>query len=75
MLELAGTYLNGQLILPRLIPSTKPLRVIVTFPDTEENDLPRLQLSDFTFLETQELLKNVKTSFSDEVIAERRSAV
>jgi hypothetical protein len=31
-----------------------------------------LQLSDFSFDETQELLKNCKTSFADEVIKERR---
>ena len=33
-----------------------------------------LQLSDFSFTETQELLKDCKTSFADEVKEERREA-
>ena len=35
----------------------------------------KLKVSDFSFLETQELLKNCKASFSEEVIAERREAL
>jgi len=31
-----------------------------------------LQLSDFSFEETQNLLKNCKSSFADELIKERR---
>jgi len=31
----------------------------------------KLEVSDFSFLETQELLKNCKASFSEEVVAER----
>ena len=34
-----------------------------------------LELSDFSFKETQDLLKDCKGSFSDEVIDERRTAL
>ncbi len=37
-----------------------------------EKGKKRLQLSDFSFAETQKLLKDCKTSFADEVIKERR---
>ncbi len=33
----------------------------------------RLSISDFSFLGSQDLLKDCKTSFSDEVIDERRN--
>ncbi len=41
----------------------------------EEDKKERLALSDFSFLETQDLLKDFKGSFSDEVIEERRNAL
>jgi len=41
----------------------------------EEEGKKGLKLSDFSFLETQKLLKDCKTSFSDEVIEERRKAI
>jgi hypothetical protein len=44
----------------------------VTF---EEESKTHLVLSDFSFLETQDLLKDYKGSFSDEVIEERRNAL
>jgi len=41
----------------------------------EEEKKSGLKLTDFSFLETQELLKDCNTSFSDEIIEERRKAV
>ena len=41
----------------------------------KKNVSTKLEVSDFSFLETQELLKNLKTSFSEEVVAERREAL
>ena len=72
MTTLTGTYFRGQLTLDSPIKTKKPLKVIVTF---EEDVQPRFTVSDFSFLESQELLKDCKSSFSDEVIEERRKAL
>lgn len=72
MTTLTGTYYKGRLKLDKPVKFTKPIKVTVTF---EKEKKTRLKLSDFSFLETQELLKNCKTSFAEEVIEERRNAV
>jgi hypothetical protein len=41
---------------------------------TEEEPKTHLLFSDFSFIESQESLKDYKGSFSDEVIEERRKA-
>jgi hypothetical protein len=69
MLRVNGIYYNGKLQLDKPIKTKKPLKVVVTF---EELNSKRLELSDFSFAETQELLKDYNGSFSDEVIEERR---
>lgn len=40
----------------------------------ERKENSGLKLSDFSFAETQELLKDCKTSFADEVVKERRES-
>lgn len=72
MKTITGTYHKGRLKLDRPLKTEKPLRVKVTF---EEETTAELALSDFSFLESQELLKDFKTSFAEEVVAERRKAV
>ncbi len=72
MQTLTGTYYKGRLKLDKPVKFSKPVKVIVTF---EEEAKTGLKLSDFSFLETQKLLKDCKTSFSEEVIEERRKAV
>jgi len=72
MTTIAGTYYNGHLKLERPLKTKKPIKVKVIF---EEESKVRLALSDFSFLETQDLLKEFKGSFSDEVIEERRKAL
>lgn len=72
MRTLTGIYYKGRLKLDKPINSKKPLKVTISF---EDEDKSSLSLSDFSFTETQELLKNCKTSFSDEVIEERRNAI
>jgi len=69
MLRVNGTYYNGKLQLDKPVKTKKPLKVVVTFDDLQGK---RLNLTDFSFAETQELLKDYKGSFSDEVIEERR---
>ncbi len=72
MTTITGTYYNGHLKLERPIKTKKPIKAKVTF---EEDKKERLELSDFSFAETQDLLKDFKGSFSDEVIEERRNAL
>jgi hypothetical protein len=72
MPTLTGTYSRGRLKLDKPVKFTKPVKVTVTF---EEETNTGLKLSDFSFLETKELLKDCKTSFSDEVMAERRQVI
>jgi len=69
--SLTGTYFNGQLILDKPLITNKPIQVTIFF---EEEIKTGLKLSDFSFAETQELLKDCSTSFSDEVIEERRKS-
>ncbi len=70
MTTITGTYYKGQLKLEKPLKTSKPVKVTVTF---EEEPKARLMISDFSFLETQDLLKDCKSSFSDEVIEERRN--
>lgn len=75
MLSITGTYHNGVLHLDKQIFTEKPVNVVITFEEEAEKEKIELKLSDFSFLETQELLKDFKGSFSDEVISERRHEV
>jgi hypothetical protein len=72
MTIIKGTYFNGQLKLDRPLKTKKPVKVTVIF---EEESKSHLELSEFSFLESQELLKDYKGSFSDEVVEERRKAL
>jgi hypothetical protein len=72
MRTLTGTYYKGRLKLDRPLMTKKPLKVTISFDDEEKSIL---SLSDFSFVETQELLRDCKASFSDEVIEERRNAI
>jgi hypothetical protein len=68
MPTLTGTYYKGRLKLDKPVKFTKPVKVTVSY---EEENKEVLTLSDFSFLETQELLKDCKTSFSEEVVKGR----
>ena len=74
MIQVKGTYNNGNITLDRAVGVSKPVKVTVTF---DEEDLiveeRRLTINDFSFLKSRELLKNVKGNLSDAVIDERRS--
>jgi len=72
MTTLTGTYYKGRLKLDKPVKFTKPVKVTVTFEKEKQSGL---LLSDFSFAETQDLLKECKTSFADEVIEERRKAI
>ena len=70
MRKVSGTYYNGKLKLDKPVRVSKPVKVVVSFEEQPNSDA--LQLGDFSFLQTQEILKDCNTSFSDEVIEERR---
>lgn len=73
MLAVKGIYQNGQFILEEPIPFIEPVAVIVTF--LEEQSLPQtIDLAHFSFSQSRELLKEVKSSLSDALIAERRES-
>jgi len=72
MKTLTGTYYKGRLKLDKPFKVEKPIKVILSF---DEEEISELKLADFSFMETQELLKDCNTSFSDEIIEERRKAV
>lgn len=69
MKTIKGTYFKGQLKLDKPYEKEGPVRVSVTF---EESSSKPLELADFSFLEMQKELADVKGSFAEEVIKERR---
>ena len=76
MLSIAGTYKDGIVTLDEEYNSEKPVKVILTFlEDIKSDTTKRLTTDDFNFKKSQELLKGLKSSLSDAVIEERRSAL
>jgi hypothetical protein len=74
MIQVSGTYKNGNIQLDETIDIDKSVKVIVTFIDENINvRKERLTLNDFSFLKSRELLKDVQGTISDAVIEERRS--
>jgi len=69
-----GTYQNGFVKLERAYTSEKPVKVIVTFLEEVQNASDEgLSLSDFSFSESQDNLKNYKGSLGEAVVEDRRS--
>jgi len=75
MLKLTGTYYKGKVHLEKVIPTDHPIKVIVMFDEDIKPQSQALKLSDFSFAKSRELLKDVKGSFSDTVINERRKSL
>jgi len=76
MLAVKGIYKSGQLILKEKVPFTEAITKIVTFLE-EPKKLPpsKLDLTQFSFTQSREILKNVKGSLSDALIEERLRAL
>ena len=73
MLSLIGTYKDGYVSFEQTLSVVKPVKVIITFlEDIEISDEIFLQLSDFSFQEARQVLKNYTGSFADTIINERR---
>ncbi len=72
MIAVVGTYKDGVVTFEQEVQSAKPVKVIVTFLEEVETQTEGgLQLSDFSFFKTRELLKDFKGSFAETVIIER----
>lgn len=73
MLSIIGTYKDGYVSFEQTLSVVKPVKVIITFlEDMETSDEIFLQLSDFSFQEARQVLKNYTGSFADTIINERR---
>jgi len=73
MTTLTGIYYKGKLKFDSPLKIKGPVKVRVTIEGLgEEEKKAGLNVSDFSFKETQEMLKDSNTSFSDDVINERR---
>ena len=76
MVTVVGTYQNGQVKFDKDYLSDHPVKVIVTFLEKVHIQSEKgISLSDFSFLESQENLKNLKGSLSNTVVEERRLEV
>ena len=75
MLQLTGTYYDGKVHLEKVIPTDRPLKVVVMFVEDSNLESKGLKLSDFSFTKVRHLLKDINGSFSDTVIDERREAL
>lgn len=75
MQQLTGTYYQGKVHLDNIIPTDHPLKVVVIFEDDIKSESKGLQLSDFSFAKSRQLLKDIKGSISDTVIEERRESI
>nr|WP_295923659.1 hypothetical protein [uncultured Dyadobacter sp.] len=77
MLKIKGIYQNGRIQLDQNPTISQTVKVIVTFPeiDTPSPVGPKiLAWPDFSFDKSRQLLKSLKSSLSEEVIAERRNS-
>ncbi len=76
MLAVKGIYKDGNIILNEKVDTDKPVEVIITFLDEIESPSEKkLDISNFSFNKSRELLKNLKSSLSQEIIEERRSEI
>lgn len=76
MLSVRGVYENGEIKFTEKVSITRETPVIVTFlEDLEKEETKELNLSDFSFNRSKEILKDYKGSLSDALIEERRSFV
>lgn len=74
MLSIRGIYENGEIRFKEKVSITREIPVIVTFlEDLEEEETKKMNLGDFSFNRSKEILKDYKGSLSDTVIEERRS--
>ncbi len=74
MPSVKAIYKNGKVILKEKVDTKEPVEVRIMFPSKRRGTIGRkkqLNLDSFSFKKSQELLRNLKSSLSDEVIKER----
>ncbi|MCP4217327.1 MAG: hypothetical protein GY765_21970 [bacterium] len=77
MISVKGVYENGTIKLDEPLSTKKEIPVIVTFleeieEEPHQSDNQKIELDDFSFKRSKEILKDFKGSLSDVVIEERR---
>ena len=76
MLSVRGVYENGEIKFSEKVSITRETPVIVTFlEDLDKEETKKMNLNDFSFNRSKEILKDYKGSLSDALIEERRSFV
>ncbi|MCP4353442.1 MAG: hypothetical protein GY795_48960 [Desulfobacterales bacterium] len=74
MLAIKGVYDNGTISFRERVKTSGPVSVIITFLEEDvEISEQQFDLEKLSFRKSRELLKDLKSSLSDEVIEERRS--
>lgn len=74
MLSVVGTYQNGKVKFAGNISSTQPIKVVVTFLEEVDNLVDdKLELNDFSFLKSRDVLRDMESSLAETVVQERRS--
>jgi hypothetical protein len=74
MLSVRGVYENGEIKIKEKVSITRETPVIITFlEDLPEEETKKLDISEFSFNRSKDILKDYKGSLSDAVIEERRS--
>jgi hypothetical protein len=74
MLSVRGVYENGEVKIKEKVSITRETPVIITFlEDLPEEGTKKMDLSEFSFNRSKDILKDYKGSLSDTVIEERRS--
>lgn len=78
MLKVKGIYQNGRIRLDSNPVTNLPVKVIVTFPQVDAptpTETPKiLKWNDFSFNRSRKILRDLKSSLSEEVISERRNS-
>ena len=79
MLKIKGTYQNGRIDLESNPAVNTPVKVIVTFREVKSpapaESFPKvLRWADFACDKSRRLLKNLKSSLSEEVTSDRRNS-
>ncbi|MFH0926678.1 MAG: hypothetical protein V1872_13775 [bacterium] len=73
MLSVKGIYKEGKVSIEEEVIVPNEVKVIITFLEDVEEKVPgKLNLKDFSFSKSRELLKNYKDSLSESIIEERR---
>jgi hypothetical protein len=74
MLSVRGVYENGEVKIKEKVSITRETPVIITFlDDLQDEETKKMDLSEFSFNRSKDILKDYKGSLSDTVIEERRS--